>query len=409
MKNKKSVIAIVSCTIAIVLLCVLVIFMIKPFSKENDNKENESDKANSGTNNVVSSTSMNVADESGTTEKNGEESGKIEETTEEETTKSDYVPVQMAFVGDMNLSDKTEMYYKQSGVEGIFSEKILSVFRTSDITGINHEYVASDEDDRYKVDYELWYYKNPTYREKYLKEMGVDVVTLANNHTMDYGEQGLVDTMEALRKEGIAYVGVGYNLEEAKSAYIKEVGGKKIAVVAANRVVPRTDWYAGENKIGHMTTYEGTDRFGMIKEEISRLKNEEKCDAVVMLVHFGENNDSTLYAYQENCAHGYVDAGADLVVGCHTHTLQGAEIYNGKYIFYGVNNFLFENYPVDTVVVQATLAEDNSMQVKLLPCKSAQYQTRDVEGAEARNVFDTIISMSKNISIEDDGLVTIKE
>lgn len=82
-----------------------------------------------------------------------------------------------------------------------------------------------------------------------------------------------------------------------------------------------------------MTSYESTDRFGMLKEEITRLKNVEKCDIVVVLPHFGENNQPVVQEYQKVVARGYVDAGADIIIGCHTHTLQGAEIYKGKYIF----------------------------------------------------------------------------
>lgn len=316
--------------------------------------------------------------------------------------------VTMAFVGDINLSDKIENYYNQSGLDGFLSKNLQNIFLTSDIFGINHEYVSSDAGDEHKVDYEIWYYKNPTGRQYILNEMGVDVVTLANNHTMDYGVEGLIDTMNSLKARNIAYVGVGNNLNEAKAAYIKEVNGKKIAVLATNRVVPRVDWYAYENKPGQMTSYESTDRFGMMKEEISRLKNEEKCDAVIVMVHFGENKQPVVQEYQKVVARGYIDAGADIIVGCHTHTLQGAEIYNGKYIFYGVSNFLFENYLIDSAVVQVALDENNNLQVKLVPCVSQNYKTQDVTGKEAKRIFLEIEALSTNIRIDDDGTVRIK-
>lgn len=345
------------------------------------------------------------------TEKNTDVNQTTSEDAKETTTEEKvdtYIPISLAIVGDVDMSDRIDSYYKQDGLPGFMSEGIINVFQNSDITAINHEYVASDHDDSHKVDYELWYYKHPTYREKYLKEMGVDVVTLANNHTMDYGEEGLLDTMEALTNEGISYIGVGKDLDEAKSAYVREINGKKIAIVAANRVVPRVDWYAGVNKPGHMTTYEGTDRYGMIKDEISRLKNEEQCDLVIMMVHFGENEDSEIKDYQYNCAHGYIDAGADVVVGAHTHTLQGAEIYNGKYIFYGTSNFMFEGYAVDTMVLQLFLCEDNTVIAKVMPCKSQNFKTYDVSGTEARQLFDKIVDMSVNISISDEGVVMKK-
>lgn len=327
-------------------------------------------------------------------------------TTEEET-KPEYIPVTLAFVGDVDLNDRIVAAYENNGLDGFLSTKLSTLFLQSDIFGINHEYVSSDADDTYKVDYELWYYKHPTNREYILDKMGVDVVTLANNHTMDYGESGLVDTMNSLDKVGIGYVGAGNNLDEAKSAYIKEVNGKTIAVLASNRVVPRVDWYAYPDKPGQMTTYESTDRYSMIKDEITKLKN-EGVDIVVVMVHFGENKDSTIQDYQYNVGHGYVDAGADLIIGCHTHTLQGAEIYKGKYIFYGVGNFLFENYAVDTVAVSALVNEDNSLSVSLIPCKSQYSKTVDVTGSEASNLYTSIVDMSVNIEIDENGLVREK-
>lgn len=316
--------------------------------------------------------------------------------------------VTMAFVGDINLSEKLENHYNNAGLDGFLSKNLQNIFLNSDIFGINHEYVSSDAGDEHKVDYEIWYYKNPTARQYILNEMGVDVVTLANNHTMDYGVEGLIDTMNSLKARNIVYVGVGNNLEEAKSAYIREVNGKKIGILAANRVVPRVDWYAYENKPGQMTTYESTDRFVMIKEEITRLKTVEKCDVVVVMVHFGENKQPIVQDYQKLVARGYVDAGADIILGCHTHTLQGAEIYNGKYIFYGVSNFLFENYLIDSAVVQAALDENNKLTVKLVPCISQNYQTHDVCGSEAKRIFKEIEALSTNIVIDDNGVVKLK-
>lgn len=327
-----------------------------------------------------------------------------EEETSTSTPKPEYVPVTLAFVGDVDLNDRIVSAYENKGLDGFLSSKLSKLFLESDVFGLNHEYVSSDADDTYKVDYELWYYKHPTNREYILNIMGADVVSLANNHTMDYGEEGLVDTMNAIKNTGVKYVGAGNNLDEAKSAYIKEVNGKTVAVLAANRVVPRVDWYAYENKPGQMTTYEGTDRYHMIQEEIKKLKS-EGVDIVVVLVHFGENKDTTIQDYQYNVAHAYVDAGADLIIGSHIHLLQGAEIYKGKYIFYGVGNFLFENYAVDTVAVTASIASDNKLTVSLIPCKSQNSKTIDVTGSEAKKIFDSIVEMSVNIGISEDGLV----
>lgn len=423
----------VGCSLAAAFVVIIVLIFIT-ISMSDDSNENKTLEAENLTS-VITTTEIQTTTEEDTPETTVEiitETTTVETTTPEETTQvqvettttqnivldGDYSYIQpiqptdgvatLVFVGDVNIGDKIENYYNQNGLDGFLSTNLQNTFLNSDVFALNHEYVSSDAGDEHKVDYELWYYKNPTRRQVILNAMGVDVVTLANNHTLDYGEEGLVDTMNALNQVGVSYVGVGHNLNEAKSAYIKEINGKKIAILASNRVVPRVDWYANDTKPGQMTTYEGTDRYQMILSEISRLKNEEGCDLVVVMVHWGENEVQDIQQYQINVGHGYIDAGADVVIGSHTHTLQGAEIYNGKYIFYGVSNFLFENYRVDSSAIHISMAADNSLLIKLIPCVSQNYIVTDVSGNEAKRIFLEIESLSPNISIDDNGIVKLR-
>ena len=306
----------------------------------------------------------------------------------------DYKPVTLAFTGDIYLSDILYNKYMTSGLTGFLGQSLVDRFKNTDIMVCDHEYAATNLSDQYKADYQLYTYKAPTEREKIWSELQVDIVTLANNHTLDYGEQGLLDTFDALKANGISYIGAGKNLDEAIKADIREINGKKVAVLAASRFVPNTGWYAGENKIGLMTSYPGTDRFQMLKDEISRLKNEEGCDTVIVFVHFGTEKTNQINDNQPVIAHGYVDAGADAVIGCHAHTLQGIEIYNKAPIFYNLGNFLFESYSVDTAVANLTINEDNSVSASVTPCKSKGYLTTEAEGEESLRILKYIESIS---------------
>lgn len=328
-----------------------------------------------------------------------------EESGNEET---EYIPVTMAFTGDIYLSDKLYGYYSQSGVSGFLSDELVRNFRNVDLMICDHEYAATNLPDSEKDTIQLYNFKSPTEYEVIWKDLGVDIVTLANNHTLDYGKQGLLDTFAALDEQNISYIGAGNNLEEAKSAEIRMINGKKIAVIAASRFIPSWDWYAKEDTPGIMTTYESTDRFDMMKEEITRLKEEEKCDIVVAFVHFGTEKSYAVNDNQPVIAHGYADAGADLVIGCHAHNLQGIEIYNGTPIYYNLGNFLFGNYATDTMIVNVKINEDNSLETSIVPCKSSQYKTVLAEGDEGTDIIEFVESISVNVEIDKDGNVKEK-
>lgn len=332
----------------------------------------------------------------------------IEESTtnDNDTVTGEYKPVTLSFTGDIYLGDTLYNHYTKSGLTGFLGQSLVDRFKNADLMICDHEYAATNLPDQYKADYQLYTYKAPTEREKIWKELGVDIVTLANNHTLDYGEQGLLDTFDALNANGISYIGAGKNLDEAIKAEIREINGKKIAVLAASRFVPNTGWYAGPNKIGLMTSYLGTDRFQMLKDEISRLKNEEGCDTVIVFVHFGTEKTNQINDNQPVIAHGYVDSGADAVIACHAHTLQGIEIYNNAPIFYNLGNFLFGSYSVDTAVANLTINEDNSVSANVTPCKSAGYVTTEAEGDEAVRILKYIESISVNVNIDENGSIT---
>ena len=361
------------------------------------------------------------AQEVAASEKNTEESTTVKEstsveenTTEESTTAEECTSeeknskVTLSFVGDFYLSPMMYNNYQERGISGIISENIQNIFQSVDIAAADHEYVCADLDDSHKVTYQQYTFLTPTSREYILKDFGFDVMTLANNHMMDYKTEGLLSTIKAVREQGIEVIGGGNNLDEALKPYIAEVKGKKIAILAATRVVPDTEWYATSSNPGLLTTYESTDRFQMIKDEITRLKTEENCDIVIMYVHWGNDSDKTILNSQVQLGHGYIDAGADLVVGNHTHVLQGMEMYKGKLICYGISNFLFDSYHSDTMVLKVEIDDNNQIAAQMVPCISEGFYTTDLSGDAAEALYNYVESMSNNIEITDDGWITEK-
>lgn len=166
---------------------------------------------------------------------------------------------------------------------------------------------------------------------------GMDVLTTANNHTLDFGPEALLETIENLKHYDLKTAGAGENEHAAFQPAQIQAKGRRIAVLAASRVIPTPDWRAEKQRPGLATTYDPS----LLLEAITAAKQEN--DLVVVSVHWGK--ELALYPedYQIDLAHQYIDAGADVVLGHHPHVLQGLEIYKGKVIAYSLGNFIFSS------------------------------------------------------------------
>lgn len=170
-------------------------------------------------------------------------------------------------------------------------------------------------------------------------EMGFDVVSLANNHIYDLGEQGLVNTMETLRHHNIKYFGAGMNLQEASSPTVIETSEGTIAFLGC--------CFCGLKPV-YVTAATETSS-GIWQTDIQTLCNrikecKVKYDYVVVMPHWGI--ELKYYPKQEyyQYAHLMIDAGADAVMGSHTHTIGPSWKYKGKFVGYSMGNFLFPDF-----------------------------------------------------------------
>ena len=170
-----------------------------------------------------------------------------------------------------------------------------------------------------------------------LKSAGVGVVTLANNHVMDYGWAGLLHTTAALDRAGIRYVGAGRNRRDACAPLILTVSGRRIAFLARSAVIVTAPTYAGEDEPGIAFL----DR----EETVAAIRSSRAtADLVVLLIHWGVEEYSYPSATQRSMARAFVDAGADVILGHHPHVLQGMEQYGAGLIAYSLGNFLFDEF-----------------------------------------------------------------
>lgn len=309
--------------------------------------------------------------------------------------------VSMIFGGDFLLSNEMLNAYNKNGegLKNIMSEDLQKEFNDADIAMVNNEFPYSNRGTQAQ-DKQYTFRADPS-NVKILNEMGVDIVSLANNHTLDFGVDALIDSMEALKGASILYGGAGNNLDEAKEIKYIEKNYKKVAFLCATRVIPVSEWNATDDRAGLFTTYDSRNLVAQITEA------ENNADVTIVFVHWGVERAENPEDYQRELAKKYIDAGADMVIGAHSHCLQGMEVYNGKLITYSLGNFIFNGRYNKTMALKAIINEDNSIKAQFIPCESSSYKTYIAEDSKAQEIRDYYKSISFDIDMDDEGYINI--
>lgn len=312
----------------------------------------------------------------------------------------------LTFAGDINFDENwsTMQYYNKvtNGIYDCISPELIQVMRDADIMCINNEFTYSTGGIPLNKTYT--FRAHPS-RVEILKELGVDIVSLANNHSYDYGEQSLIDTMTTLKQAGILYYGAGHDLDEAMTPVYFEIEGKTIAYVAAsraekNKMTPQ----ATEDAPGILRCYDTELFIQTIKEA------KEKSDYVIAYVHWGTEFTYELEKVQLTTGKEYLDAGADVVIGAHPHCLQGIEYYAGKPIIYSLGNFWFNGQTVDTMLLNIHFYDDNTeelIELEIVPAIQANNKTTIVtEQLEKERIYSFLEDISINVNINKMGIIS---
>jgi len=308
--------------------------------------------------------------------------------------------ITIGYAGDVSLADNWAImpYYnsRKKGVLGILSEDIVSSMKSLDWMIVNSEFAFSSRGKPIK-NKQYTFRANPD-NVKIYDEMGVDMVTLANNHVYDYGKDAFLDTLTTLKNANIPYIGAGKNNKEAESAHYLVINGYKIAFLSATRaekyiMTPE----ATNDSEGVFRCYDPTRLSERIKEE------KEKSDYVVAIVHWGRESTHKLENVQKQTGKLYIDSGADMVIGHHAHVLQGMEFYKGKLIAYNLGNFIFNSLTVDTGILTWSLDNDGNSEFYFLPCLQKNYRTSLVDKESALKLYKKISDWSINVSIDENG------
>lgn len=306
----------------------------------------------------------------------------------------------LLFGGDVLLSSHVlNAYQSAGGIHGVLDEGYRKVIRDAGFFMVNEEFPFSSRGVQAE-DKEYTFRLEPE-RVSMFQEMGIDAVTLANNHALDFGQEALLDSVAVLDGAGILHTGAGANLTEARKPVETVIDGQRIAVIGATRVIPESSWAAGKNHPGMLSSYDATE----LLKEIRAQKDEGKL--VIVYVHWGIERDENPQEYQRTLGQQYIDAGADLVIGSHPHVLQGIEYYKGKPIVYSLGNFVFGSSIPKTMLLEVKLPEEDApLRLRLIPGTSGAGYTRMLNDAgKIQEFYQYIESISFGISIGADGTV----
>lgn len=236
-----------------------------------------------------------------------------------------------------------------------------------------------------------------------LEDMGVDIVSLANNHAYDFGEDAFVDTLDTLSAMGMPYVGAGRNLEEAVKPVYFIAGDIKLAIVSATQI-ERMD---NPDTKGATETTPGVFRC-LKPDKLLEVVEEAKqnSDFVIVYIHWGTENTAEPDWLQLDQAPKIADAGADLIIGDHSHCLQPIQYVNGVPVVYSLGNFWFNSKELDTCLVKAVIDENGLQSLQFVPALQKGCTTKMLHDGEKERVLNYMRSISPKVAIDEEGFIS---
>jgi poly-gamma-glutamate capsule biosynthesis protein CapA/YwtB (metallophosphatase superfamily) len=245
-------------------------------------------------------------------------------------------PVTISFAGDASFEGLVGAL--QSDPEGLLGA-IAPTLGAADVTVVNLETALGIAGGAPEA--KTFAFRVPAEALVALKTAGVDAVTMANNHGMDYGPDGLTESLRIEADTGFPILGIGKDEDAAYEPWITEVNGQRIGVIAANDIFDSNlvgSWTAGPDHPGIASAEEAhQDR---LVAEVTATR--EKVDTLVVYLHYGTEKQTCPNSRQTDLAELLTGAGADIVVGSHAHRLQGMGFMGDQFVAYGLSNFVFK-------------------------------------------------------------------
>lgn len=313
--------------------------------------------------------------------------------------------ISLSFVGDVSLADNWYVMPKyderNKKVAGILSDEVLDIMRSSDVMVANNEFTVSNRGQA--MSGKAFTFRGSPERLTIYEEMGVDLVTLANNHVYDFGTDAFLDLLTSLDSYNIPRIGAGKTIEEAAKPYYFVINGRKIGFVNATRAEKNIlTPGATSDSPGVLRCYDPTYFSETIK------KTKENSDYVIALIHWGAEGYHTLEDVQIETGKLYLDSGADVIVGGHAHKLQGMEFYDDKLIAYNLGDFIFNAKTLETGIFTVKINNDGKLNYYFDPCYESNVYTELLHDEKRTKLFKNMEEWSVNAQFLDTGEIIPK-
>lgn len=239
----------------------------------------------------------------------------------------------VVFTGDLLLGRDVGRMVKWRGADWLFTHYIDSVFASSDRVVANLECPSTAIQS--PLNKRFVFNSDPRLLAT-LRRHGITHLNLANNHTIDQGRNGLTDTYSNVQKNGMTAIGYGRNAVEAAKPVLLAESPRKVFVLSSLRVISENYVCLPERPCVCEAS------ISQLQDSIQALKARDSTACVIVCLHWGVEHTVHPTVSQRNEAHRLVDAGADAIVGHHSHTAQDVETYRGRPIYYSLGNFIFD-------------------------------------------------------------------
>ncbi|GAB3742549.1 CapA family protein [Nocardiopsis nanhaiensis] len=244
-------------------------------------------------------------------------------------------------------------------------------------------------------------FRAPSSALEALDAAGVDVATVANNHGMDFGEEGLLDTLDNADASPVALVGAGRDIDEAYAPHVAEVNGQTVAMFGATDVLDEhliPEWTAAEDKPGLAST-----KYDM-KEQMLEAVSEaaDEYDNVVTYLHWGLEGAHCPLPHAPELADELIEAGSTAVVGGHAHVLSPGGFQGEAYVHYGLSNFVFYNFEgptAETGVLTLTFDQGSVLEADWAPAQIQGGVPVPYEGDAADQAHETWVDMREECGL----------
>jgi poly-gamma-glutamate synthesis protein (capsule biosynthesis protein) len=286
--------------------------------------------------------------------------------------------ITLAFAGDVHFTDRTA---KLLGDPAHAFGPIASVLSDADLTMLNFESAVTS---RGAAQPKTFHFRTVPTAFDAVRAAGVDVVTFANNHVLDYGPVGLSDTLAAVQAAKFPYVGIGTDADGAWAPYLTTIKGRRFAFIGVSQIDElASSWVATASRPGEANSIDLAHTLAAVTAA------KKRADTVLVFMHWGTEGNPCPNAAQKSLAPKLAAAGADIIIGSHAHTLQGNGWLGKTFVAYGMANFLWwlPSYSTETGVLKLTLHADGTLTDRFYPAiVSDTGQPVPATGADATRI-----------------------